>query len=429
MKYFPIDSELFITNRAKLIKRLKPNSVVILHSNDLLPTNADGVMPFRQNTNLLYLSGVDQQESILILAPDFPDEKRREILFLKETSEDSAIWEGQKLTKEEARKTTGIQTVKWLEEFDLTLQEILAESEHIYLEAGEHIRQTTMTETRNARFLKECKAKFPLYTYERLTPLIYDLRSVKEELELTQLRTACDITEKGFRRMLAMTKPGVWEYELEAECIYEFVRNRSRGFAYDPIIASGKNSCVLHYIENNQQLMDGDILLMDVGAEYANYNADMTRVLPVNGRFTDRQRKVYDAVLRVAKAATEMLTPGNSIPEYHMAVGELMQAELIGLGLIDKTDIKNQPPDWPAYKKYFMHGTSHHLGLDVHDVASIYTKFKPGMVFAMEPGIYIPEEKIGIRLENNIVIEKNGHTNLTANIPIEVEEIEDLMNQ
>ena len=286
-----------------------------------------------------------------------------------------------------------------------------------------------MTETRNDRFLKACKTKFPLYGYERLAPIIYDLRTVKEEVEIAQLQMACDITEKGFRRVLAMTKPGVWEFELEAEYIHEFMRNRSRHFAYDPIIAGGKNSCVLHYIENNRQLVDGDVLLMDVGAEYANYQADMTRVLPVNGRFSDRQRKIYDAVLRVKKAATQMLVPGNSIPEYHKAVGEVMEAELLGLGLIDQTDIKNQDPDWPAYKKYFMHGTSHHLGLDVHDVASIYTKFKSGMVFTVEPGIYIPEEGIGIRLEDDMVIRENGHTNLMANIPIEADEIEDLMNQ
>lgn len=428
MRYSPINPELFVTNRDKLKERLKPNSVVILHSNDILPTDADGVLPFRQNANLLYLTGVDQEETILMLAPDFPNGKMREILFLKETNEHIAVWEGHKLTCEEARASTGIQNVKWVEDFDLTLQTILAESRHIYLASNEHIRRAVATETRNSRFLKECLSKFPLYNYERLAPIIYDLRTVKEKIEIEQLQIACDITGKGFRKVLAMVRPGVWEFEIEAEYLHEFVRNRSRHFAYDPIIAGGKNSCVLHYTVNDRQLVDGDVLLMDVGAEYANYQADMTRVLPVNGQFTERQRKVYDAVLRVKKAATTMLSLGNSIPEYHQAVGELMEAELIGLGLIDQTDIKNQDRNWPAFKQYFMHGTSHHLGLGVHDVASIYTKFKEGMVFTVEPGIYIPEEGIGIRLEDAIVIRKDGQTNLMADIPIEAEEIEDLMN-
>ncbi len=429
MKYQAINPELFKTNRAKLKQNLKPNSVVILHSNDIFPTNADGVMPFRQNANLIYLSGVDQEESIIVLAPDFPDEQLREVLFLKETSEHIAIWHGHKLTKEEGKNISGIQNVKWTDEFDLTLQTILAESEHIYLESNEHIRQDVVTETKNDRFLRSCQDQFPLFEYERLAPIIYNLRMVKEDAEIEQLQKACDITEKGFRRVMEMVKPGVWEFEIEAEYLYEFMRNRSRHFAYDPIIGSGSNSCVLHYIENNKQLTDGDVLLMDVGAEYANYQADMTRVLPVNGRFSERQRRVYDAVLRVNKAAKDMLVPGNSIPEYHKAVGKIMEAELVELGLIDKTDIKNQDKDRPAYKKYFMHGTSHHLGLDVHDVASIYAKFEPGMVFTVEPGIYIQEENIGIRLEDDIVIRPDGFTNLMRNIPIEAEEIEDLMNQ
>ena len=428
MKYTPIDRSLFIKNRKKLAERLKPNSVAILNSNDIMPTNADGTMPFRQNSNLLYLSGIDQEESILLLAPNFPDPKFREVLFLKETSELIAIWEGHKYTKEEATSTSGVQTVMWLEEFEKTLYTILAETDYIYLDSNEHIRNASETETRNDRFSKWCCEKYPLYAYERLTPLLYDLRPVKEPEELGVLQHACDITEIGFRRVLELTKPGVWEYELEAEYSYEFIRNRSKGFAYDPIIAGGANACVLHYIDNNCQLKDGDLLLMDVGAEYANYNADMTRTIPVNGRFTKRQRALYDAVLRVKNAATEMLVPGNVIPEYHQEVGKIMESELIALGLLDKTDIKNQNPDWPAYKKYFMHGTSHHLGLDVHDVASIYKKFESGMVFTVEPGIYVREEGIGIRLEDNVVITKGGHHNLMRNIPIHAEEIEDLMN-
>ena len=428
MKYPPIGQELFITNREKLKKRLKPNSVAIFNSNDIMPTNADGTMPFRQNNNLLYLSGIDQEESILMIAPDFPDPKLREVLFVKKTSELIAIWEGHKYTKEEATKESGIATVLWKDEFEKTFQMVLAESENIYLDSNEHIRNGNEVETRNDRFSDWCKDKFPHYEYDRIAPLIYDLRTVKENREIELLRHACSITEIGFRKILGLVKPGVWEYEIEAEYAYEFLKNRSKGFGYEPIIAGGGNACVLHYVDNNQELKDGDLLLMDVGAEYANYNADMTRTIPVNGKFTARQRAVYEAVLRVKNAATELLMPGNTIPEYHKEVGLIMQGELVSLGLIDKTDIKNQNPDWPAYKKYFMHGTSHHLGLDVHDVASIYTKFKPGMVFTVEPGIYIPDEAIGIRLEDDIVILEDGHDNLMGNIPIQADEIEDLVN-
>ena len=429
MKHHPIDPELFITNRAKLSQNFRPNSAMVLHSNDIFPANGDGVLPYHQNSNLLYLTGVNQDETILILAPNFPDEKLREVLFLKETNEHIAVWYGHKLTKEEAQEATGIKSVKWLTEFDLILQTILAETKNVYLESNEHVRNASVTETRNDRFLKSCRSKYPLHTYERLAPIIYDLRTIKEKLEIDQLQTACDITEKGFRRILNFAKHGTWEFEIEGEYLHEFVTNRSKGFAYDPIIASGANSCVLHYIENDKQLSNGDVLLMDVGAEYGNYKADMTRVIPISGRFSKRQRKVYDAVLRVKKAATALLVPGNSIPEYHQEVGEIMEAELVELGLIDRTDIKNQNPDWPAFKKYFMHGTSHHIGLDVHDVASIYSKFRPGMVFTVEPGIYIPEEGMGIRLEDNIMIREDGYTNLMENIPVDAEEVEDLMNQ
>lgn len=429
MKYHSIDPDLFISNRARLAANLKPNSAVIIHSNDVLPTNADGTMVFRQNTNLLYLTGIEQEETILIMAPDHPNEKLREVLFLRKTNEHIAVWEGHKFTKEEGRAASGIQQVKWTEDFDLTLLMVLAETENIYLETNEHIRNSSPTQTRNDRFILACKEKYPVHTYQRLPPVIYALRSVKSAIEVDLIQTACDITEKGFRRILKSVKPGRWEYQVEADLLHEFQLNRSRRFAYEPIIAGGANSCVLHYLQNDQQLQDGDVLLLDVAAEYANYHADMTRTIPVNGRFTKRQRAIYDAVLRVKRGAIELLTPGNVIPEYHKSVGSMMEKELLDLGLIDKTDVKNQDPDWPAYKKYFMHGTSHHLGLDVHDVASVYAKFEPGMVFTVEPGIYVPEERIGIRLEDNIVITKKGHINLMANIPIEAEEIEDLMNE
>ena len=428
MKYLPIGKDLFITNRKKFSAKLKANSVAIFNSSDIMPTSADGTMPFKQDANLFYLSGIDQEESILVLAPGFPNEDFREILFLRETNEEIAVWEGHKYTMEEAQEVSGIKSVKWLNEFESVLNAILAETEHIYLDSNEHIRNGSSVETRSDRFVNWCQKSYPLHEYQRIAPLIYDLRSIKEQREIDLIQHACDITEIGFRRILEFTKPGVWEYELEAEFSYEFLRNRATRFAYDPIIASGGNSCVLHYIENSQQCKDGDIILFDVGAEYANYNADMTRVIPVNGRFSKRQRQVYDAVLRVKNEATALLTPGNTIPEYNKAVGEVMEKELLTLGLISKTDITNQDPDWPAYKKYFMHGTSHHLGLNVHDVASTYKKFEPGMVFTVEPGIYIPEEHIGIRLEDNIVITNEGHVNLMKNIPIHAEEIESLMN-
>lgn len=429
MRYIPVDNQLFIDNRKRLVSRLKPNSIVIVHSNDIMPTNADGTMGFKQNSDLFYLSGVDQEESILILAPDFPDEKLREVLFLRETNEEISIWEGHKLTSEEGQKISGIANVKWNQDFEKILYTLLAESEHIYLPSNEHIRNASLVETANDRFVKQCMSKFPLYKYERLASILYDLRTIKSALEVRQIEHACHITEQGFRRILETTSPGVWEYELEAEYAHTFLSNRSRGFAYTPIIAGGFNACVLHYIDNNQQLKDGDLLLMDVGAEYGNYNADMTRTIPVNGEFTKRQKQVYDAVLRVKTQATDLLVPGSAIPEYHAAVGELMTKELLDLGLIDKTDVKNQNPEWPAYKRYFMHGTSHHLGLDVHDVASIYKKFEVGMVFTVEPGIYIREESLGVRLEDNILITKDGHRNLMRNIPIHAEEIEDLMNK
>ncbi|MFT6883543.1 MAG: Xaa-Pro aminopeptidase [Marinoscillum sp.] len=429
MRYHPIDAKLFIENRARLDAKLKPNSVVIIHSNDIMPTNADGTLAFKQNSDLFYLSGVDQEESILILAPDFPNEKMREILFLRETSEKIAIWEGHKLTMEEGYETSGVKNIQWNQSFENTLYTILAEVEHIYLPSNEHIRNGSKVETANDRFVKQCMERFPLYKYERLAPHIYDLRTIKSQIEIDLISHACEITNKAFRRVLGAIKPGVMEYELEAEYSHEFLRNRSRGFAYTPIIGGGANACVLHYVENNEALKDGDLLLMDVGAEYANYNADMTRTVPVNGKFTKRQRAIYDAVLRVKNGATDLLRPGIVIPEYHKAVGELMTKELLDLGLIDKTDVKNENPDWPSYKKYFMHGTSHHLGLDVHDVASIYKRFEEGMVFTVEPGIYIKEEGIGVRIEDNIVITKDGHINLMKDIPLEADHIEEIMNQ
>ncbi|MBL6447856.1 aminopeptidase P N-terminal domain-containing protein [Fulvivirga sp. 29W222] len=428
MKYTPLGKELYIENRKRLVNEMRTNAIAIFNSNDIMPTNADGTMPFRQNNDLYYLSGIDQEESILILCPDFHDKRLREILFLKETNENIAIWEGHKYTKEEAAETSGVERIFWLSQFEGVFNTLMAEVEHVYLNTNEHIRADAAVETRDARFGNWCRGKYPLHKYERSAPIMHKLRAIKSEKEIEAMQVACDITEKGFRRVLQFVKPGVMEYEVEAEYIHEFVRNRSRGFAYIPIVASGFNACVLHYIENSKECKAGDVLLMDVGAEYANYNADMTRAIPVSGKFTKRQKDVYNAVLRVKREAMKMLKPGNVIPEYQKEVGKIMESELLGLKLLDKADIKKQSPDNPAYKKYFMHGTSHHIGLDVHDVGNIYREMQPGMVFTVEPGIYIREENLGIRLENDVVITEDGLNDLMGNIPIEAEEIEDLMN-
>ncbi|MEK6481786.1 aminopeptidase P family protein [Catalinimonas sp. 4WD22] len=426
-RYAPLDASLFTENRKRLCSELHSCSVLVLNSNDIMPTNADGSMRFIQNSDLFYLTGIDQEESILLMFPDFPNEDYREILFLRETNEEIAIWEGHKYTKEEAREVSGIQTVLWLSQFERIFSMLMAEANHVYLNANEHIRADVKVETRDARFIKWCQQRYPLHRYERLAPHLYHLRAVKSEAEIKVMQEACNITEQGFRRVLQFVKPGVMEYEIEAEYLHEFVRNRSRGFAYEPIVASGKNACVLHYIANSEQCRKGDLLLMDVGAEYGNYNADMTRTIPVSGKFSKRQKQVYNAVLRVQREAMKMLRPGNVVKEYQKEVEKIMESELIGLGLLDKHDVEKQNPKQPLLKKYFMHGTSHHLGLDVHDVGNVYRIFEPGMVFTVEPGIYIREEDIGIRLENNVVIQEDGINDLMANIPIEAEEIEELM--
>jgi Xaa-Pro aminopeptidase len=428
MKYAPIPKELFIENRKNLTNNLLPESIAVFHSNDIMPTNADGTMPFKQNSDFFYLTGIDQEESILIICPDARDKRMREILFIKETNEHIATWEGHKLTKQEAEEISGIHTIYWLSEFEKVLTLLVFESENIYLNTNEHTRAVVEVETRDARFIKYCKEKFPLHNYKRLAPIMHRLRAVKSTWEIFLMKKACQITEKGFRRVLNFIKPGVWEYEIEAELSHEFLRNRSRGFAYAPIIASGKNACVLHYTENNQQCKDGEVILLDVAAEYANYASDLTRCVPVNGRFTQRQKDVYNAVLRVMRAAKIMLVKGNNWDKYHKEVGKMMESELIGLGLLQKHEVEKQDPDFPLYKKYFMHGTSHFLGLDVHDVGSKHHIFEAGMVFTCEPGIYIPEEGLGIRLENDILITEDGNIDLMEHIPIEAEEIEEIMN-
>lgn len=427
MKYQAIDNSLFVENRKKFRNSLKPNSLAVFVSNDIMPTNADGSMGFRQNSDLFYLSGIDQEDTILVIFPDVKDGRHKEILFIRETSELIAIWEGAKLNKQEAATVSGIDHIYWYQEFDKVMKGFFFQAEHIYLNSNEHTRSYIHTETAQERFNKQLMIKCPLHKYERSAPIMQRIRAVKSNQEIDLIQQACDITEKGFRRLLSFIKPGVWEYEIEAELIHEFVRNRSQGFAYGPIVASGKNACVLHYVENNKQCKDGDVILLDVAAEYANYASDLTRSVPVNGKYTKRQKEVYNAVLRVHKAATRLLVPGQTFEKYNKVVGDLMTEELLGLGLLKKDEVKNQNPNWPAFKKYFMHGTSHFLGLDVHDVGFFHEPMQPGMVFTVEPGIYIPEEGLGIRIENNILITINGQMDLMKNIPVEVDEIESLM--
>lgn len=405
------------------------NSLAVFNSNDIYPVSADSTLPFQQHRDIFYLSGVDQEESILVLFPEANNPAHKEILFLRETNDLIAIWEGEKLTKQAAFDTSGIKTVYWLQQFPTIFKQLMAEASGIYLNTNEHLRASTDVETREDRFIKQVKSDFPAHQVYKSAPILHKLRSIKEQIELELMQRACKITESGFRRILGFIKPGVWEYEIEAELCHEFLRNRSNGFAYTPIIASGKNACVLHYIENNKQCKAGDLVLLDVGAEYANYSSDLTRCVPVNGRFNKRQKEIYNAVLHVKKEAEKLLVPGKILTEYHKQVGQLMEEQLVNLGLISRKDISNQNPDFPAYKKYFMHGTSHFIGLDTHDVGLWHEPIQAGMVFTCEPGIYIPEEGIGIRLEDDLVVQESGHPfNLMSNIPLEVEEIEELMN-
>lgn len=427
MRYEPINPELFISNRHNFVKHLLKCSLAVFHSNDIMPTNADGTMAFRQNNDLLYLSGIDQEESVLLLFPDAKDERNREILFIRETNDHILTWEGYKLTREQAREVSGIKNIFWTSEFKQVFNTLMAEAEHVYLNSNEHLRAVVEVETRDARFVKWCKDTYPLHNYKRLAPIMHHLRAIKSDIEIALIKKACSITEKGFRRILQFVKPGVMEYEIEAELYHEFLRQRSRGPAYGSIIASGANACILHYVDNNRECKDGDVLLMDFAAEYANYASDLSRSIPVNGTFTKRQREVYDAVLHVFKTARNMLVPGNTLDQYHAFVGTVMQHELIKLGLLNENDVRNQDPDKPLYKKYFMHGTSHFLGLDVHDVGNKYRPFEAGMVFTCEPGIYIREEGLGIRLENDILVTANGPVDLMENIPLEAADIERLM--
>lgn len=425
MKYSRISKDLFIKNRKKLAARMKPGSIAVFQSNDEVPRNGDALYKFKQNSDVFYLTGVDQEDTMLVMFPDCPNPLYREMLFIKETSEQIAIWDGARLTPEEAAEVSGISSVFWFHDFWKTIHPAFLLAENIYLNLNENDRAADKVPYNSFRFAHELKHKYPAHQFFRSAPILADLRMCKEPEEVELLKEAVNITREGFLRLLRFVKPGVWEYEIEAELIHEFTRRRSAGFAFDPIIASGSSACVLHYIENNRQCKDGDLLLLDFGAEYANYNGDLSRCIPVNGRFSDRQKAVYNAVLHVHKEAKKLIQPGKKLPEYHEQVCEVMTEQLVNLGLLTMDEVKNNKK---AFLKYYMHGTSHHLGLDVHDVMHRWGEMKVGNVLTIEPGIYIREEGIGVRIENDILLGQGEHYDFMENFPIEVEEIEDLMN-
>ncbi len=427
MRYEPLPASFFAGNRSRLMEQLIPGSLAILNANDVYPTNADGTIPHHQNTDLFYLTGVDQEETVLLLAPNAADEFQREILFLRETNEHIAIWEGAKLTREAARELTGIQNVQWLQNLEGVLDGLMKQSECVYLNRNEHLRAGHSVETRDDRFGKRLRKRYPLQQYARLAPLLAKMRQIKQPEEIAALRKACDITEKGVRRLLGFIRPGVGEWEIEAELSHEFLRNGSRRFAFPCIIASGADTCVLHYVSNDKICREGDLVLTDIGAEYGNYNADLTRTFPVSGKFTPRQKAVYDAVYRVHKAAFGLLRPGILKRDYEKEVGKVVERELVGLGLLTEKELSTQDPANPAYRRYYMHGCSHFLGLDVHDVGEANPMIEPGMVFTIEPGIYIREEGIGVRLENDILVGETENIDLMASIPMASDEIERLM--
>ena len=427
MKYLPIKQQLFVKNRERFCKLLKPNSVAIFNSNDEMPRNGDQNFLFRQNSDMFYLSGIDQEQSILVVYPDCVRQEYREILFLRETNEHIAVWEGHKYTKAEATEASGVKNIVWLDSFDSVMKDLMSNAEHVYLNMNENIRLATIVPYRDVRFANEWKSKYPFHKYERAAPLVTKLRTVKSAEEVELIQEACNITGKAFDKVMRFVKPGVMEYEVEAEIIHEFVRNRANGHSYNPIIASGASACILHYVENNKPCKDGDLILLDFGAEYANYAGDLSRTIPANGKFTPRQKDVYNATLRVMKFATSKLVVGTTIDAYHAEVCKKMEQELIGLGLFTIEDVKKQAPNAPLFMKYYPHGTSHFMGLDVHDVGCKQELLQDGMVFSCEPGIYIPEEGIGIRIENDILITKNGPVDLMKHIPLEVEEIEAIM--
>lgn len=427
-RYDLFNTEFFQANRRRFAREMKPNAVAVFQSNDMMPRSADLTFTFRQNPDMFYLTGIDQEACTLLLFPDCVKEKEREILFVPFADEHTLIWEGYKYTLDDAQRVSGIKNVKWASELPKVLNELALLADNIYLNTNENDRFVSDVRYADLRLVTDLRNRFPLHHYFRAAPIMKKLRMIKSSHEITAIQEACNITEKAFRRTLQFTKPGVFEYEIEAEIIHEFIRNRANGHAYNPIIASGNNANVLHYNANNCECKAGEVILMDFGSEYANYASDLTRCIPVSGKFTKRQAAVYNAVLKVMKEATQLLVPGNNLTDYNMEVGKIMESELIGLKLLDKTDVANQNPDAPLYKQYFMHGTSHHMGVDVHDLMNRYDTFKAGMVFTCEPGIYIPAEGLGIRLENDILITDHQPIDLMASIPLEAEHIEELMS-
>ncbi len=427
MRYQPVNKNLFIRNRNNLARLMEPGSVAVFQSADQYPRNGDQYFGYRQQSDMFYFTGIEQEKTILLLAPGFSNEQFREVLFILKPDKKLEKWEGHKLTKQEARDISGIESVFWLEDFEVTLREVLLDSDNFYLNINEYVKFFTEVEERNLRFVHEFKEKYPLHNYRRLAPLVKQLRQIKSEEEVDLIRHACKITNKAFDRVMKTIKPGMKEYEVEAEITAEFIRNGANGHGYAPIVASGINACMLHYIDNDKVCNDGDLILMDFGAEYANYTADMSRTIPVNGKFTERQKACYDAVLDVFKQAREMLVPGNTIDKVNKAVNKLMEKKMIKLGLFTQEEVDKQDKENPLYLKYFMHGISHPLGLDVHDVGSKYEPFRPGMVVTCEPGLYIEEENIGIRIENDILITEEGPVDLMIDIPIETDEIEAAM--
>ena len=428
MRHKKINNKLFTENRKRLSKLLTPKSLAIINANDILPTNADGTLIMQPNADLFFLSGIEQEQSVLLVFPDAADEKNREILFLREPNEHLKIWEGYKHSKEDAQKISGIKNIQWLSDFPVIFRSLILESESAYLNSNEYKRAQIEIETRDIRFIQQCKTDFPLHDFRRLAPLLHKLRITKTDLEIELLKEAVDITAKGFRRMLRFVKPGVTEYEIEAELAREYIKRRGK-FAYSPIIASGKNNCVLHYLQNDQICKKGQLLLMDAASSYANYNADLTRTIPVSGKFTRRQRTVYNAVLRVLRSSIKSAKVGKLHCEWQKESQSHMNEELIKLGLLKANQVKNQDPNNPACRKYYMHGLGHPLGLDVHDVGDLNIPFSLGTVLTVEPGIYLPEEGFGVRLEDDIIITEKGPLNLMDKTPIEADEIESLMNR
>ena len=408
---------------------MKPNSVAIFPGNPVLPTNGDAIYTYRPNADVVWLSGVVQEKSMVILYPDNPDKNAREVLVLIRPNEHLEKWEGHKLRKDEATAISGIKNVQWLDNIDAMLQVMMHHADNVYLNTNENDRLDTSLFRPDLLFVHDFMKRFPLHEYERSAPIMKELRAIKTKEEIAVTQEAVNITHKAFERVMKFIKPGVWEHEIEAEITHEFLRNRASRHAYDCIIASGDRARVLHYVENNQQCKDGELILMDFGAEYGNYCADLTRTIPVNGKFSKRQKEVYNAVLDVHNFAKKILKPGISIVDYTAKVCGEMEKQLLKIGLITKTDIKNQDPENPAYRKYFYHGVTHHLGIDVHDLGTRVLPVKEGMLFTIEPGIYIEEEQMGIRIENNVWLTKTGSIDLFKNIPITVEEIEAAMKR